>query len=94
MNKKDVAECIYRKLQIKRFEAYGFIDLLIETIGEQLMKKEKVVISNFGTFRVVKRKKKKVINPNDRNEMVIPAKNIVKFFPSKSFKEALQENQP
>ena len=92
MNKKDVAECIYRKLQIKRFEAYGFIDLLIETIGEQLMKKEKVVISNFGTFKVVKREKKKVINPNDRNEMVIPAKNIVKFFPSKSFKEALQEN--
>jgi len=92
MNKKDVAECIYKKLQIKRFEAYGFIDLFIETIGEQLMKKEKVVISNFGTFRVVKRKKKKVINPNDRNEMVIPAKNIVKFFPSKSFKEALQEN--
>jgi len=91
MNKKDVAESIYKKLQIKRFEAYGFIDLFIETIGEQLMKKEKVVISNFGTFRVVKRKKKKVINPNDRNEMVIPAKNIVKFFPSKNFKEALQE---
>jgi nucleoid DNA-binding protein len=92
MNKKDVAECIYRKLQIKRFEAYGFIDLLIETIGEQLLKKEKVVISNFGTFKVVKRKKKKVINPNDGNEMIIPAKNIVKFYPSISFKEALQEN--
>jgi len=92
MNKKEVAESIYRKLQIKRFEAYGFIDLFIETVGEQLVKKEKVVISNFGTFRVVKRKKKKVINPNNKNEMIIPAKNIVKFFPSKSFKEALQEN--
>ncbi len=92
MNKKDVAECIYKKLQIKRFEAYGFIDLLIETIGEQLMKKEKVVISNFGTFKVVKREKKRVLNPNDKNEMIIPAQNIVKFYPSKSFKEALQEN--
>ena len=92
MNKKEVAESIYKKLQIKKFEAYGFIDLLIETVGEQLMKKEKIVISNFGTFKVVKRKKKKVINPNDRNEMVIPARNIVKFYPSKSFKEALEEN--
>ena len=92
MNKKEVAESIYKKLQIKKFEAYGFIDLLIETVGEQLMKKEKIVISNFGTFKVVKRKKKKVINPNDRNEMVIPEKNIVKFYPSKSFKEALEEN--
>jgi nucleoid DNA-binding protein len=50
------------------------------------------VISNFGTFRVVKREKKRVINPNDKKAMVIPAKNIVKFYPSKSFKEALQEN--
>jgi nucleoid DNA-binding protein len=92
MNKKEIAESIYKKLQIKRFEAYGFIDLLIETIGEQLMKNEKVLISNFGTFKVVKRKKKRVINPNDKHEMVIPAKNIVKFYPSKSFKDALQEN--
>jgi nucleoid DNA-binding protein len=92
MNKKEVAESIYRKLQIKRFEAYGFIDLFIETIGEQLMKNEKVVISNFGTFKVVKREKKRVINPNDKKEMIIPVKNIVKFYPSKSFKEALEEN--
>lgn len=91
MNKKEVAESIYKKLQIKRFEAYGFIDLLIETIGEQLTKNEKVVISNFGTFKVVKRERKRVINPNDKNEMIIPAKNIVKFYPSNSLKEALED---
>ena len=88
MNKKEIAESIYKKLQIKRFEAYNFIDLLIETIGEQLTKNDKVVISNFGTFTVVKRQKKKVINPNDRTEMIIPARKVVKFYPSKGLKEA------
>jgi nucleoid DNA-binding protein len=91
MNKKEVAESIYKKLQIKRFEAYAFIDLFIETVSEQLMKNEKVVISNFGTFKVVKREKKRVINPNDKNGMIIPAKNIVKFYPSKKLKEALED---
>ena len=90
MNKKEIAECIYRKLQIKRFEAYSFIDFLTESIIEQLLKGEKVVISNFGTFKRVKREKKKVINPNDKQAMIIPARNIVKFFPAKNLKESVR----
>ena len=50
MNKKEISESIFRKLNIKRFEAYSFIDLLIEVIVENLSKKKKVVVSNFGTF--------------------------------------------
>ncbi|UCH95472.1 MAG: HU family DNA-binding protein [Candidatus Aminicenantes bacterium] len=89
MNKKEIAESIYKRLQIKRFEAYSFIDLLIETISEQLMKNDRVVISNFGTFKVVERKKKRVINPNDKKEMIIPARKVVKFFPSKNLNESV-----
>ena len=87
MNKKQIAEQIFNKLEIKRFEAYTFIDLLIETVSEQLAKGEKVVISNFGTFKVVERLEKKVINPNNKEEMIIPAKRIVKFLPAKNLKE-------
>lgn len=88
MNKKEISECIYRKLEdVKRFEAYNFIDLLIEVILENLSNNKKVVVSNFGTFKVVKRQKKKVINPNDRQPMVIPPRKVVKFFPSKNLKE-------
>lgn len=90
MNKKEIAESIYKRLQIKRFEAYSFIDLLIETISEQLMKNDRVVISNFGTFKVVERKKKRVINPNDKKEMIIPARKVVKFFPSKNLNESVE----
>ena len=90
MNKKEIAERIYRKLQIKRFEAYSFIDFLTESIIEQLQKGEKVVISNFGTFKRVKREKKRVINPNDKQAMIIPARNIVKFFPAKNLKESVR----
>jgi len=73
MNKKEISEKIFKRLDVKRFEAYHFIDLLIETIVTQLSSGKKVVISNFGTFKVVSRQKKRVINPNDKKAMTIKA---------------------
>jgi len=91
MNKRELAESIYKKLDIKRFEAYSFIDLLIETLLEELCEGNKVVLSNFGTFKVVERQKKKVINPNDKKAMIIPRRKIVKFYPSKNLKDSMME---
>ncbi|MCK5058064.1 MAG: HU family DNA-binding protein [Candidatus Aminicenantes bacterium] len=93
MNKKEISECIYRKLNIRRFEAYSFIDLLIEVIVENLSKNKKVVVSNFGTFKVVERKKKRVINPNNKEPMYITPRKIVKFFPSKNLKTAITDGR-
>lgn len=92
MNKKEIAESIYKKLEIKRFEAYSFIDLFVEAIVDCLESGEKVVISNFGTFKVVNRKKKKVISPKDNRSMVIPERKIVKFLPAKNLKESVRGN--
>ena len=89
MNKKEIAESIYKKLEIKRFEAYTFIDLLIEVLVENLKEGNKVVISNFGTFKVVERQEKRVINPNNKKAMIIPAGKIAKFLPSKNLKKML-----
>ncbi len=93
MNKKEIADSIYKKLEIKRFEAYTFIDLLIEVLVENLKEGNKVVISNFGTFKVVKRQEKRVINPNNKKAMIIPAGKITKFFPSKNLKEKIMNEQ-
>jgi nucleoid DNA-binding protein len=92
MNKKDIADSIFKKLDIKRFEAYTFIDLLIEVVIENLKKGEKVVISNFGTFKVMNRLEKRVINPNNKKAMKIPPRKIVKFLPSKNLKEKVRNN--
>lgn len=92
MNKKDIADSIFKKLNVKRFEAYTFIDLLIEVVIENLKKGNKVVISNFGTFKVMKRLEKRVINPNNKKAMKIPSRKIVKFLPSKNLKEKVRNN--
>jgi nucleoid DNA-binding protein len=86
MNKKEVAEAMSKKLKIKKYEAYYFIDLFIEVVKERLVKNEKVIISNFGSFVTQSRKKKHVINPVTKERMVIPPQVVVKFIPSRKFK--------
>ena len=90
MNKREISEIMFKKLEIKRFEAYLFIDLFIEVVLENLSKGKKIVLSNFGTFKVVQRQDKRVINPNNKRPMTIPARKIVKFFPSKNLKDLVE----
>ena len=90
MNKREISEHIAKKLEIKKFEAYQFIDFLIEVMADSLDDGKKIVISNFGTFKVVQRNEKRVINPNDQEAMIIPAKKILKFLPSKNLKQTLE----
>lgn len=93
MNKKEIAECIFKTqpFDLKRYEAYSFVDLLIEVVVERLSQDEKVVLSNFGTFKVMERKEKRVMNPNNNRAMIIPARKIVKFLPSKNLKDLIME---
>lgn len=87
MNKKDIAEVMCQELETRRYEAYGFIDIMIEAILDCLQTGEKVVLSNFGTFRVIQRQRKRVINPNDKEAMFIAERKIVKFFPARNLKK-------
>jgi nucleoid DNA-binding protein len=90
MNKRDISDRMAKELNVRKFEAYQFIDFLIEVMAENLTKGHKVMISNFGTFKVLNRHKKKVLNPNNQESMVIPPKKVVKFFPSKNLKKLLK----
>jgi len=90
MNKREISEKMAKELMIKKFEVYNFIDLMIEIMVENLCQGKKIVLSNFGTFKVIKRNKKRVINPNNQQPLIIPAKKIVKFLPSKNLKKIVK----
>lgn len=90
MNKREISEKISKDLLIKKFEVYHFIDLMIEIIVDNLAEGKKIVLSNFGTFKVIKRNNKRVINPNNKKPLIIPAKKIVKFLPSKNLKKLMK----
>jgi len=60
--------------------------LILETVKKRLSRGEKVLLSGFGCFTVMKRKEKRGVNPQTGKSVIIPGRNSIKFKPSKYLK--------
>jgi DNA-binding protein HU-beta len=87
MNKNDISKRVYEAHGgISYADAQKIVDLILKTIKGRLSRGEKVLISGFGCFSVMKRKNKKGVNPQTGAPVMIPGRNSVKFKPSKYLK--------
>ena len=87
MNKNDISKRVYEAHGgISYAEAQKIVDLMMDIIKGRLSKGEKVLLSGFGCFRVMRRKEKKGVNPQTGEPVVIAGRNSVKFKPSKYLK--------
>ena len=68
MNKNDISKKVYEAHGgLSYADAQKIVDFIFETIKQRLGEGEKVLISGFGCFRtVMRRKDKKGVNPQDR----------------------------
>jgi DNA-binding protein HU-beta len=58
MTKKDMINLVARKAHLTKKAAEEAVDVFLNEIGRVLSKGEKVVLSGFGTFRVISMKGK------------------------------------
>ena len=87
MNKNDISKKVYEAHGgISYAEAQKIVDLMIDIIKERLSRGEKVLLSGFGCFRLMRRKEKKGVNPQTGEPVIIAGRNSVKFKPSKYLK--------
>ena len=87
MNKDDLSKAIYEVHGgISLADARRIVDLILDLIKRRLIKGEKVLVSGFGSFRIVKRKDRKGINPHTGEAIVIRGRRAISFKPSKSLK--------
>jgi nucleoid DNA-binding protein len=87
MNKNDISKKVHEAHGgLSYVEALKIVDLILETIKKHLSRGEKVLISGFGCFSVMKRKGKMGVNPHTGEPVLIPGRNSVKFKPSKYLK--------
>jgi nucleoid DNA-binding protein len=87
MNKNDISKKVYAAHGgISYSEAQKIVDLILEIIKGRLSRGEKVLISGFGCFSVMRRKDKKGVNPQTGEPVIIPSRNSIKFKPSKHLK--------
>jgi DNA-binding protein HU-beta len=77
------------KLHVNKSTAEKSLKEVIKFIEEELIENSTFVLKGFGSFSVVHRKKRKGRNPRTGEEILIPAKKVVKFKPSKALNDAL-----
>ena len=85
MTKADLAKEIYRSHGgLTKKEAKAFVEDLFGVIAGGLKRDGHIVVSGFGTFKVVRRKPKIGRIIKEKKVIVIPERNNVVFIPSRT----------
>jgi len=82
LTRKDLAKKINKQMGFSKNFALKVIDNFFETLGNELIKSNKVKISSFGTFSVLNKKERIGRNPKTKIEAKISSRKVVKFTPS------------
>lgn len=89
MKKKDLVSELAKFTQTKK-QAEMTLEIFLGVIKKTLKKRDKVFISGFGTFSILKRKARKGRNPKTGEAIKVAAKFTPKFKPARAFKETVK----
>lgn len=87
MTKKQLIDQVSRKAHLPKKAATEAVDVFLDEIGRVLSKGEKVVLSGFGTFRVISMKGKTVKVPKTEKFVTIKPHRSPRFTPGKRLKK-------
>lgn len=90
MTKREIIDVVARKAHLTRKAAKEAVESFLDEIVRALKKGEKVVLSGFGTFKVVKVKDKPVIVPGTKEKKIVKAHRAPRFSPGKSLKKEVR----
>lgn len=93
MTKADLVDVVYRiHGGLSRKESADVVEQLIASIKEVLLAGEKVQISGFGSFEILRRASRKGRNPQTGEVIAIDSRRSLVFRPSKVLVETLNRN--
>lgn len=83
MNKAELIEAISKDTGLSKADSAKALESFMSNVSK-VTKKAPVQLVGFGTFKRVKRKARKGINPATQEKIKIPAKVVMKFKASKN----------
>lgn len=89
LTKAELIDAVYEKVGFSKKEAADLVELVFETIKEELCKGGQIKISGFGKFRVRSKKSRMGRNPQTGEAMVISARNVLTFTPSRILRDGI-----
>lgn len=89
LTKRDIARAIHEELPtVSIREGVELVDLILESIRRGLVGRDKVMITNFGSFENVRRAPRRGVDPSTGEELVIPSRRAVTFSPAPALEDA------
>lgn len=86
MIKKELVQKIVEETGLKTKDVKLIVETTMETIKTAVAEGEKVTLVGYGTFEARDRKEKKGTDPSSGKKIIIEAKKVPYFKPSKEFK--------
>lgn len=90
MNKAELVEMMAKHTKLTKTDCKNCLEAFITTVTTALKQKKSVVLTGFGTFTTMKRKKRTGVNPATGKKMEIPAKTVAKFKVGKMLKSVVK----
>ncbi|MFC1842487.1 HU family DNA-binding protein [Candidatus Dependentiae bacterium] len=90
MNKADLVEVMAKHTKLPKSTCKDCLEAFITSVTQALKQNKSVVLTGFGTFTVMKRKKRTGVNPATGKKMEIPAKKVPKFKAGKTLKSVIK----
>ena len=91
LTKKDLVNLVYMQIGYSKAISENLINEYFSLIISNLIKENKLKISNFGTFVVREKKSRIGRNPKTKEEKKISQRKVILFRPSKEFKLFMNE---
>jgi DNA-binding protein HU-beta len=90
MTKAELIASIGKEAKISKASAEKSLNAFTSSVTKALKKGDKLTLTGFGTFSVVKRKARMGRNPQTGKEIKIPATRVAKFKPGSLLKSAVK----
>ena len=91
MNKAELVQEVAGKVGLTKKETNNVVDAITSAITDTLAMNERVTLVGFGTFEVRRRRARTGVNPQTRERLDIPAKNVVRFKAGKGLREKVRK---
>ena len=89
MTKGDLVAHISRNTGLSRTQASMALDSIVDGIKVGLRKDGSASLTGLGTFKMTRREARKGRNPKTGESINIPAKNVIKFRPTKGVEKSI-----
>ena len=92
MTKADLIEEVSHLMSMPRVDSVVIVEAIFERIVRSLSSGNKIEIRGFGSFGIRQRQAREIPNPKTKARVVVPAKQIPYFKPSKGLKKFVNQS--